>query len=141
MKRSEAREQVFLITFEKQFNDLSCEELISLAQKHRAAEFDKFAQDLINTVQNNLAHIDDIISKHSVAWKIDRLPKSTLAVLRVALAEIIYLKDVPVGASINEAVELAKKYASEEDASFINGILGVYVKDNNPEKTLKTPNL
>ena len=58
------------------------------------------------------------------------MPKVSLAILRLALCEILYVPSIPSGVSINEAVELAKKFSSQEDASFINGVLGKYVREN-----------
>ena len=69
-------------------------------------------------------------NENSVGWKVERLPKVSLAILRLALCEIMYIPSIPNGVSINEAVELAKKFSSNEDASFINGILGKYVREN-----------
>ena len=71
--------------------------------------------------------IDQVIQKYSIKWNINRLPKVTLAILRLAICEIDGMEDIPVSVTINEAVELAKKFASEDDASFINGLLGAYV--------------
>ena len=79
---------------------------------------------------DNRDEIDKIISENSVGWKIERLPKVTLAIMRLAFCELLYVPSVPTGVTINEAVELAKKFASQEDASFINGILGKYVREN-----------
>ena len=59
----------------------------------------------------------------------NRLSKVTLAVLRLAIGELMFFDDIPVAATINEAVELAKKYSTQEDANYVNGVLGAYVKD------------
>ena len=78
----------------------------------------------------NCEEIDKIINENSVGWKVERLPKVSLALMRLAICEILYVPSIPSGVSINEAVELAKKFATQEDASFINGILGKYVREN-----------
>ncbi len=69
---------------------------------------------------------DEIIEKYANGWKLSRIPKVNLSVLRLALCEIIYIDGVPENVAINEAVELAKKYSGKEDFSFVNGILGSY---------------
>ena len=73
---------------------------------------------------NNLESIDKKITAHSRRWKINRFAKVDLAVLRIALAEIIYNPLIPESVSINEAVEISKKYSIDESHKFINGILG-----------------
>ena len=102
MKRSEMREQAFLLTFEGLFSS---------------------GQD-IDEVIELYSELDEIINKYSKSWKAARLPKVTLAILYVALYEMKNVEDVADGIAINEAVELAKKYASSNDASYINGVLG-----------------
>lgn len=74
------------------------------------------------------AEIDPVIEKYSVGWKIARMSKVAVAVLRLAVYEILYT-ETPVGVAINEAVELSKKYASKEDCAFVNGVLGSVAKE------------
>ena len=68
------------------------------------------------------------VSYFTKGWRINRISKISLAVLRVAVYEILYCEEIPVSVSINEAVELTKKYSITEDASFVNGLLGSLVK-------------
>ena len=131
MTRKEERELAFTLIFEKIFNDdLTVEEIIKNAVKARLIEENVFACSLAQLTYDNRDEIDKIISENSVGWKIERLPKVTLAIMRLAFCELLYVPSVPTGVTINEAVELAKKFASQEDASFINGILGKYVREN-----------
>lgn len=131
MTRKEERELAFTLIFEKIFNnDLSVEEIIKNAVEARFIEENVFACSLAQLTYDNRDEIDKIISENSVGWKIERLPKVTLAIMRLAFCELLYVPSVPTGVTINEAVELAKKFASQEDASFINGILGKYVREN-----------
>ena len=83
---------------------------------------------IINGVYNKLNYIDDIVSKISKGWKLERISKVDLAILRLAVYEIAFREDIPYNVSINEAVELAKNYSSKESSSFINGILGKVVE-------------
>lgn len=124
MKRNEMREQAFFLTFENQFetND-NLDELISLYSEN-VEEVCSYAIEISNGIKAHIDELNDLITEYSKSWKISRLPKVTLSILYVALYEMKYVDSVPENVAINEAVELAKKYASQDDASFINGILG-----------------
>ena len=131
MTRKEERELAFTLVFEKIFNDeLSIEEIVENAVEARLVEENTFAFSLAQLTYENIDEIDKLINENSVGWRVERLPKVSLAIMRLALCEILYVPSVPTGVSINEAVELAKKFATQEDASFINGILGKYVREN-----------
>ncbi len=126
MNRNAMREQAFFLTFENLFeiND-NLDELISLYSDN-VEEVCDYAKSLSSGIKEKSDELNEIISTYSKSWKVSRLPRVTLAILYVALYEIIYVENVPENVAINEAVELAKKYASTNDASFINGILGAY---------------
>ena len=131
MTRKEERELAFTLIFEKIFNDeLTIEEISNNAVEARFIEENTFAFSLAQLTYENIDEIDKVINENSVGWKTERLPKVSLAIMRLAICEILYVPSIPNGVSINEAVELAKKFASQEDASFINGILGKYVREN-----------
>lgn len=124
MKRSEMREQAFLLTFESLFNyNGDMDELIELYSDNVEPVCD-YAKEVFGGVSERAEEFNSIINTYSKAWKVSRLPKVTLAVLYVALYEMKYVENVPVNVAINEAVELSKKYAAKDDAAFINGILG-----------------
>ncbi len=131
MTRKEERELAFTLIFEKIFNnEATIEEIVNNAVEARLIEENTFAFSLAQLTYEHCEEIDKIIEENSVGWRVARLPKVTLAIMRLALCEILYVPSVPTGVSINEAVELAKKFATQEDASFINGILGKYVREN-----------
>ena len=130
MTRSAARDLAFHLIFERAFREESMEEIIADAEEARAIEEDEFAMALTNCVNDHLAEIDAEIDRYSDKWKVNRLPKVSLTVLRLAIGELLYFQDIPVAATINEAVELAKKYSLQEDASYINGVLGAFAKAN-----------
>ena len=123
MTRSAARDLAFHLIFERAFRDESMEEIIADAEEARAIEEDEFAMALTNCVNDHLAEIDAEIDRYSEKWKVNRLPKVSLTVLRLAIGEMLYFRDIPVAATINEAVELAKKYSMQEDAAYINCLL------------------
>ncbi|HHX88046.1 MAG TPA: transcription antitermination factor NusB [Firmicutes bacterium] len=84
----------------------------------------QFVQEVIDGTLANLGDIDQIIKNHLINWKLERLPAVNRNLLRLALYEIIYRTDIPLAVSINEALELARKYgSSEEGVAFINSVL------------------
>ncbi len=87
---------------------------------------------LVNGVRLHQAELDAIVERYAQGWKIGRISRTALAVLRCALYEILYMPDIPPAASINEAVELAKAYDEPETVSFINGILGSFMRQEAP---------
>lgn len=134
MTRKEERELAFTLIFEKIFNDeLTIEEIFNNAVEARLIEENTFAFSLAQLTYEHCEEIDAIINENSVGWRVSRLPKVSLAIMRLALCEILYVPSIPRGVSINEAVELAKKFATQEDAAFINGILGKYVRENDAQ--------
>lgn len=134
MKRRQSREQAFMLVFERSFRDESIEEIIEQATDGRNIVVDDFAKNLAKETCDRLISIDDIIQKYSTKWKLNRLPRVTLAILRLSVCEIDNVDEVPISVSINEAVELAKKFSTEDDASYINGVLGAYVRERYPDK-------
>lgn len=83
-----------------------------------------FIREAVASVLENLEEIDEQITRHLKGWEYSRLPKVDRAILRLATNEILYNEAIPVGASINEAVELSKKYSSDTSFRFLNGVLG-----------------
>ena len=79
-------------------------------------------------VSEHLTEVDELIQKYSASWHITRISGTALAVLRVAVYEILYRNDVPVGAAINSAVEIDKHYDEPETVAFVNGVLGGFVR-------------
>ncbi len=130
MNRKQAREEAFILIFEKEFNSDNLDDILSLAMEVRDIEPDDYINKVFFGVFENLEKIDEVISENAVGWTIKRITKTALAILRLAIFEINYFDEIPVSVSINEAVELAKKYATKEDASFINGILSTVAKNN-----------
>lgn len=129
MTRRQAREQAFIIIFEKSFqDDLSVEEIIDNAVEAGVLEKEDFSESLSKTVYKNLEVVDKLIDENLVGWRKDRISKVSASILRLAISEILYFKDIPNKVSVNEAVELAKTYAPTDDAAFINGVLSSVLK-------------
>ncbi len=132
MTRHEAREQAFAVIFEKSFNETaSFQEIIEGSEECGLVKVNGFAGSLLKSVEENLTEIDETITESLVNWSLQRLPKVSLAVLRLAVGEIMFNEDVPTNVSVNEAVEIAKTYGTVEDASYINGVLSTIVKKIN----------
>mgnify|MGYP001179742379 FL=1 len=88
----------------------------------------KFAIELIKNVLENLAEVDNIITGHANDWPINQIAVVDLNILRMAISEIVWGKDAPSGAVINEAIELSKVFGSEGSSRFVNGVLGSFMK-------------
>lgn len=130
MTRVMAREEAFILIFEKIFNkEASTHEILELASEVRDLEPDDYIKKVFAGVFENVIELDSVISQNAIGWKIERISKTSLAILRLAIFEIKFMNDIPVSVSINEAVELCKKYATKEDASFVNGILATVAKE------------
>lgn len=100
-------------------NDEDRMEVTSLSDK----DFN-YIDDVVNGVIKNEDEIDELITKFSRDWAFGRIPKTDIAILQLCIYEMIYRDDIPRNVSINEAVELAKKYGHDDSSSFVNGILG-----------------
>lgn len=90
-----------------------------------------YLEILFSLICNKIEEIDKAIQDHSEKWDIARIPKTDLAVLRVGVAELLYMEDVPDNVAVNEAVELAKKFGEDSSSFYVNGILGAILKEKN----------
>ncbi len=91
--------------------------------------------EIIDGVKDHINYLDEIIEKYSKGWKISRISKVDLSILRLSIYEICFREDIPYNVSINEAVELAKNYSGQESGAFVNGLLGKFTSDNNYSKS------
>ncbi len=129
ISRFKAREQGFILVFEKLFNEEPLEEIIANAEESREVEFDSYAKEIASGVYDNLEYIDGLISSHlKKGWTIKRISKPSLAILRLAVYEMKFNENIPESVAVNEAVELAKKYTVDE-SKFVNGVLGAISRD------------
>ena len=128
MKRHESREQAFLLIFESNFKNETIEQIIENAQISRSIKISSFARKVFNGVCEHKESIDKGIEDNTIGWKKNRISKVALSVMRLAVYEMLYEDDIPKSVSINEAVELTKKYSTKDEASFINGVLGAAAK-------------
>jgi len=144
MIRNVAREIAMHLSYELSFTDLTAEELIE--QRLSSGRFEELAPEyevygklpgpsqqvyirrLVKGIAEHGYELDQYIEKYAKGWKFERIPLVAAAVMRLAMYEILYMPDIPNAASINEAVEIAKKYENEDVVRFINGILGTFVR-------------
>lgn len=142
MTRRQLRENIFQALFRIEFTnqqerleqiEFHLQELAEQEQEDGTIAFAK-EEDLKyvkDRVLNVIAHLDEIdteLSEHTEGWKLNRIGKAELAILRLAVYEIRFDDEVPEGVAINEAVELTKKYCDEDAKGFVNAVLGKLVK-------------
>ena len=144
MVRNTAREIAIHLSYELSFTDkpidtllderLTADTFATLAEEDpiyteapNAKQAD-YIRRLVKGVNEHAAELDGYIAKYAKGWSFARIPLVASAIMRVAMFEILYMPDIPNGAAINEAVEIAKKYETPETVKFINGILGSFVR-------------
>ncbi len=124
MTRHEAREVAFIIIFEKSFQpEDSLDMLLAAAAESEFFEVNGFVRTTVTSVFDHLTDIDASVEQHLVGWSSSRISRVAKAVLRLAAYEILF-SDTPDGVAINEAVEITKKYSVQDEAKYINGVLG-----------------
>ena len=107
----------------------SIEDALEQSDRNTLTEGDAlFSDRLYEGVRAHMEEIDAEIETHATDWSIGRIAKVDLSILRIAVYEILYERSIPVGATVNEAVELAKEFGGEKSAGFINGVLGAVIK-------------
>lgn len=133
MSRREIREQIFKLLFRAEFYDYDKEEMseqLSLFFEELDQRKEKdtdYIQKKYEDIMEHLSEIDVMINEVAEGWKTSRMAKVDLTLIRLATYELKYEEDIPTGVAINEAVELAKTYGTDDSASFVNGILAKLV--------------
>lgn len=136
ISRYKKREQAFILIFETLFSDTDIDELADNAIDSNDEYLSDYAIACAKGVLANTDEIDQYITANlKKGWKISRIARVSYALMRLAIYEMLYIEDVPVSVSINEAVELSKKYSMPDDSGFVNGVLGAVAKqiDNSNE--------
>ena len=124
LKRKEAREQVVALLFEAEFRaDEKSEEIYAISSENRDIPADEYIKRAFFGVCENREEIDSLIGAHSHGWKTHRLTRLSRSVLRLAVYEMLFEKDIPYTVSINEALELTKKFDEQKARAFVNGVL------------------
>ena len=149
MTRTAAREIAVHFAFELGFSDQSASALLEqeltperfaeLAESEPLyAEFPdekqlNYIRRLVSGIGDHEYELDGYIEKYAIGWKFHRIPRIATAIMRVAMYEAMYMPEIPTSAAINEAVELVKGYEDQKMVSFVNGILGTFVKEELPD--------
>lgn len=131
MGRRASRETAMKLLYQLEIQKEDREEQIRAALEDNDLQ-DKdreYVLNVVNGVASNLSYIDNIIETNARGWKMNRISKVDLSILRLCIYEISFRDDIPYNVSVNEAVELAKKYSGEEAGAFVNGILSKVSKD------------
>lgn len=144
--RRQAREITLCLVFDFGFNsDEKPEELLDLyityfpeTDEEKMTEQIKENEYISNVyfgVAENIENLDEIIANCSIKWKTERISRVCMSILRLAVYELLYMKDIPEEVTVNEAVELAKKYDTDDSYTFVNGVLGAVIKNVLPTRT------
>ena len=132
--RSTAREMAFKLVFEDMFGTSTAQSMLGVLFDEDfnwndiSDENKAYVEWVRENTKEHQADVDGVISSFAKDWKIERMNRVDVAILRLAICEIMYREDVTTAIAINEAVELAKKYSTDDAPQFINGILGAYVR-------------
>jgi len=127
--RSTARKRAFQIIFEADQRDVTVNDVLAdwirnAKTDQRQPPVSEYAMDLVEGYARNAVRIDELISTYSVGWTLDRMPVVDRCILRLATYELIWSEDVPEAVVLDEAVQLAKEFSTDESPSFVNGLLG-----------------
>lgn len=129
MTRNEARENMMQIMYEMEATGTMTEETATkLSEERLAGNHKQRASFLLGNIVANIKEIDSMINESSNSWKTGRMSKVDLAIMRLALGEILYCEDIPEAVAINEAINMAKKYSTDRSSRFIHGVLGAALK-------------
>ena len=130
ISRTEAREDLFSLLFETEFNrESNPEAIFALSCDNREIPQDKYIKNTFFGVLSRSEIIDRIISRYSQGWKADRLSKVSRTILRIAIYEILFDESIPANVSISQAVALTLKYGEDKSKQFVNGVLSGFNKD------------
>lgn len=123
MSRRKSREQAFIFLFESTFGLQNMDEIMTNSELIREETVEPFTKELFEGTLDKQNLLDEYIEKNLNGWNKDRLSRTAISILRLAVFEMMFVDDIPLNVSINEAVELAKKYSTKQESAYINGVL------------------
>ena len=124
-ERSDARERALYLLYEAHSKGIAPAATIDI----QVLEPDELTQELVRGVDGNLAHLDELIAAKAKGWTLARMPVLDLSVMRLAVFELVERPHVPTAVVLNEAVELAKRYSTDDSGRFVNGVLAAIAAD------------
>lgn len=134
-KRRSGRQLALRTLFQVDVGRMPADEAMAVSlSSGDGGEMLSFARELVERVVEHRAHIDVLIEKYARGWTLDRMANVDRNVVRLAICELLYFPDIPPSVTVDEAVELAKKYSTAESGRFVNGILGNVVRHLDDEK-------
>lgn len=128
LTRREARENAFLAAFSATFHEDDPNPVMLNQPESNEHPLDSFSLRILRDMEQHSEEIDSLIAENLKGWTLNRVPRVSLVVMRVALAEMLYGDEKKPGVAINEAVELVKKYGDDKDYQFVNGLLGTVAR-------------
>ena len=131
MSRKKARDNAFKCVYELEFGrDENLDKILEYCyeENDNKAEEKEYIEMVLKGIKEHLDEIDEIILSKLKNWSLDRIAKIDLAILRLAIYEILYVDSIPVKVSANEAVELAKTYGNNDSKSFVNGVIAKVIE-------------
>jgi len=139
MKRREAREIVFRILYQAEIGGFELGSTLSqvFEELKPSAEVSKYASLLADQIGTHKTEVDGVISDVSKHWRLERMAVTDRNILRIAVSELLYIREVPARVAIDEAIELAKKYGDEGSGRFVNGILDAVARRYRAEELLE----
>ncbi|MEN1759319.1 transcription antitermination factor NusB [Anoxynatronum sibiricum] len=136
MKRKEARELCMQLVYEmiikNEFSLAGYQHFLENAPER--PDQDGYIRQVLSSVIERHDEVDQMIRSYAIDWQMERIARVDLAILRVSIAELLDLDDIPSYVSVNEAIEMAKKFSTENSSAFVNGILGTYLKDRGEDR-------
>lgn len=129
MRRQKAREIAFLLLYRMDMGGLSLEEATEFVEKKPDQDIWDFALLLTRGVHRNLQTVDELISRYSEGWNLERMVSTDRNILRLAVYELLYEKDSPPAVVTDQALKLARKFSTPNSSKFINGILGAILRE------------
>ena len=123
--RRQARERALSLLYEAEAKDATPRAVLA----ELPVEPDRFVCELVEGVEDHGAELDALITDHSRGWSLDRMPAIDRALLRMAIYELAHRPDIPIGAAISEAVDLARRYSTDDSSRFVNGMLSAIAKE------------
>ena len=124
MTRKEAREEAFRLLFETEFRaDTMAEDIYALSIENREVAENAYIRQVYFGVREHLEEIDAMLMRHSKGWKTERITPVSRSAIRLCIYEMLYMEDIPAAVSLNEAIELVKKFDDAKVRAFVNGVL------------------
>ena len=133
-QRTQAREAAMKLLYSIEYNhDTVLYQIENFIENDSIEQFSegnkKYISQVVNGTQDKLSEIDPYIEKYSEGWSFGRIPVIDKSILRLCIYEMLFRKDIPISVSINEAVNMAKKYGHDDSGPFVNGVLGSIYKE------------